>query len=83
MYIFYCQKCNEIDALKSKTGIYKCPDCGSNYLPLGVTVDEWNEFSDDEIRNTILKAKNSAVKTPNLNKPIVGVHTHNKEDEAT
>lgn len=70
MYIYYCQKCNEFEAFKSKTGVFRCPDCGEEYVPLEVTVDEWNNYSNDEMLDAIKNAKQPvAIKQPVFDNP--------------
>lgn len=65
MYIFFCEHCSKLDAFKSKTGSFKCPDCGREYLALEVTVEEWNELSNDEMLDRIEKAKKPVeIKSP-------------------
>ncbi len=70
MYIYFCEKCNSFEAFKSKTGSFKCPNCGVDFLPLGVTVDEWNNFSNDEMLETIDKARKPKVE---IKKPVMPV----------
>ncbi len=66
MFIYFCKKCNNLESFKSKTGSFKCPECGEEFLPLGVTVDEWNGFSNEEMLNAIERAKNPV----EIKKPI-------------
>ncbi len=66
-FIYYCPKCVKFNAFKSKTGSFKCPDCGNQFLSLGVTVDDWNNYTNDEMLDAIEKAKNPVfIKTPDF-----------------
>ncbi len=82
MFIFFCKNCNKFEAFKSKAGGFKCPDCGQEYLSLGVTVDEWNNFSNDEMLDVIEKAKNPVtIKTPVFEAPVEKTFDIDEDDE--
>lgn len=70
MYIYFCDRCNNYEAFKSKTGYFECPDCGEDFLPLEVTVDEWNDFSNDEMLEAIERARKPKIK---IKKPVIPV----------
>ena len=76
MYIYFCEKCQEFEAFKSNNGDFKCPNCGCEYLALGVTVDEWNGFSNDEMLDTIDRAKDKK-------KPVIKKTTEKKTKPET
>lgn len=69
MFIYFCERCKRFEAFESKTGDFKCPGCSSKYLPLGVIVDEWNGFSNDEMLKTIEDARKMAINTPIIKAP--------------
>ena len=45
MFPYFCEYSKKIEAFKSITGNFKLPDFGGEYLALGVTVEEWNNYS--------------------------------------
>lgn len=70
-FIYYCPKCVKFNAFKSKTGSFKCPDCGGEFSSLGVTVGDWNNYTNDEMLDVIEKAKKPVViKEPVFNNAI-------------
>ncbi len=66
MFIFFCENCKKFDAFKSETGNFKCPDCGGEYLPLGVTVDEWNNYSDEQMLEAIKNSQKPQIRRPQI-----------------
>ena len=64
MYIYYCPKCNGFDTFNEISGVYDCHTCKVPYLPLKVSIDDWNNMSDDEMVAVISKAKNTLIRKP-------------------
>lgn len=77
MFIYFCEHCSKFNAFKSKTGSFTCPDCGNEYLPLLTTVDEWNNFSNDEMLDAIEQAQNPI----EIKKPVFDRKQANKQEE--
>lgn len=67
MFVYYCQNCNKFEVFKSKTGDYKCPECGDDYLALKVEINEWNRYSNDQMLEVIRDALNPF----EVKKPVV------------
>lgn len=57
MYIYFCEQCKSLESAKEIDGKYNCNSCGNRMLPLECSLDEWNEFSNDEMLETIKKAQ--------------------------
>lgn len=55
-YVYYCKHCNTIEVDVEDNVNIRCPECNQKYYPLHVTEDEWNEMSDDEIRELLTRA---------------------------
>lgn len=70
MFIYFCQGCKKLEVIKSKTGSFKCPICGKDYLPLQVTVDEWNGFSNEQMLDAIERAKQTVTKLVEIKTPV-------------
>lgn len=61
MFIYYCENCNEFKAFQSQKGNFKCPGCGKEFLALDVSIDDWNQLSNEEMLQAINKAKEPTV----------------------
>ncbi len=48
-YVYYCKTCNSFEAYDDKYANCKCPKCSMPLRALGVTVEEWNNLTDDEM----------------------------------
>jgi len=57
MYIYYCDKCQSFESFVGAEEEWKCKGCGSELIPLGVTIDEWNAMTNDQMLDTIDFAK--------------------------
>lgn len=57
MYIYYCDKCQSFESFVGAEEEWKCKNCGSELIPLGVTIDEWNAMTNDQMLDTIDFAK--------------------------
>lgn len=57
MYIYYCDKCRSFESFVGADEEWKCKECGGDLLPLGVTIDEWNAMTNDQMLETIDFAK--------------------------
>lgn len=57
MYIYYCDKCKAFESFVGVDEEWKCKECGNDLLSLGVTIDEWNALSEDQMLTTINYAK--------------------------
>ena len=66
MFIYFCKNCSKFDAFEDKTGKNVCPDCGKEFAPLGVTIEEWNEFSNEEMLALIEKVQKPEIKSPDF-----------------
>ena len=48
-YMFYCKRCESAySGGLNQTSFCKCPECGTEMLPMMITKDEWNRKSKDE-----------------------------------
>lgn len=56
MYIYFCQNCRRFEPFEKEREIHNCSQCGGKYLPLGVTVDEWNNYSNEKMLSAIKNA---------------------------
>lgn len=53
MYLYYCKECDRFEAHDEQYFSYKCPVCCRLLKALGVTVEEWNNITDEEMRYII------------------------------
>lgn len=53
MYIYYCDKCKSLESFSGAEEEWKCKECGSDFWPLGVTIDEWNAMTNEQMLDTI------------------------------
>ena len=56
MFLHYCEECNLIQINIDKTRRFRCSKCGKNMIPLECTADEWNSFTQDEMRDVVDRA---------------------------
>ena len=68
MYVYFCRSCKSLKEFPSKEGGYICTECGRAMSSLGVTTEEWNSFTNDEmldvIERTEVKKPSVAIKKP-------------------
>ena len=57
MYIYYCDKCKAFESFVGADEEWKCKECGGDLIALGVTIDEWNAMTNDQMLDTIEFAK--------------------------
>ncbi len=58
-YLFYCKECNDLEA--GSLGVdYSCGECGKKRISLGITEDDWNDYSEEEARAVLDKAIETA-----------------------
>ena len=77
MFIFFCDNCKSFEAFDSYSGDFKCPNCGQEYLPLGFTIDEWNELTNDEMLQAIENAKKLVADKPVIKQPVFTTSENN------
>lgn len=65
MYIYYCNKCQSFESFVGVAEEYRCKDCGNDLLSLGVTIDDWNAMSEEDMMRTIEYSTNEALEKSN------------------
>ena len=78
MYIYFCQKCKNLEAFESDNLHEKCPVCNSELVSLYKSVEEWNDLSNEEMLATIKKTQNQFIN--GVKKPFF-IDDHKPEDE--
>lgn len=60
MFVYHCDKCKAFESFVEADEDWKCKECGNDLMPLGVTIDEWNALSEENMMKTINFAREEA-----------------------
>ncbi len=69
LFIYYCPVCSGLDSFEGIAEEHICPACGKPFLPLRVTVDEWNDMSNSDMLAAIESAKKPKAKPAKILPP--------------
>ena len=74
--VHYCSKCHFITTGDSARSIF-CPNCGVKLISLGVTLEQWNASTEDEMRAIIDRATTTQIKQPTISPQNRSASTNN------